>query len=266
MRSRAPLAAVPGPCRWRRRRDRRAAHLRRARHVLRLAGGHEPRARLHPAARVNRLGDAAAFLLIQDGSDQIQLYIDRKGLAEEALEEIKGWDLWDIVAASGPLHKSGKGDLYVYLDDAHLLTKSLRPLPEKWHGLADQEQRYRQRYLDLIMNQESRDVFVMRSRIVQFIREFRDRIFHVHMKDVYWSSRPTKAGVFGGHVDFGHPDRDARPVDGGVFDVPAGAAEVIVTIDAKLAIARPTAFAVTLEKPGGVVVSDGPLLIVAPAG
>lgn len=62
------------------------------------------------------------------------------------------------------------------------------------------------------------------------------------------------------------PDRDARPVDGGVFDVPAGAAEVIVTIDAKLAIARPTAFAVTLEKPGGVVVSDGPLLIVAPAG
>lgn len=62
------------------------------------------------------------------------------------------------------------------------------------------------------------------------------------------------------------PDRDSRPVDGGVFDVPSGVSEVIVTIDAKLAIARPTAFAVTLEQPGGVVVSDGPLLIVAPAG
>ena len=115
-----------------------------------------------------------AFLLIQDGSDQIQLYVDRKGLAEEALEEIKGWDLGDIVAASGPLHKSGKGDLYINMREARLLTKALRPLPDKYHGLADQELRYRQRYVDLIVNPESREVFRTRSKVISFIRDYMD--------------------------------------------------------------------------------------------
>ncbi len=113
-----------------------------------------------------------AFLLIQDGSDQIQLYVDRKGLSEEALEEIKGWDLGDIVAASGPINKSGKGDLYINMREARLLTKALRPLPDKYHGLADQELRYRQRYVDLIVNPESRAVFRTRSKIISFIREY----------------------------------------------------------------------------------------------
>ena len=113
-----------------------------------------------------------AFLLIQDGDGQIQLYIDRKGLDEDTLASIKGWDLGDIVAARGPLYRSGKGDLYINMAEARLLTKALRPLPDKYHGLADQEMRYRQRYVDLIVNEESRDVFRMRSKIVSYIRQF----------------------------------------------------------------------------------------------
>ncbi|MDP5054557.1 MAG: lysine--tRNA ligase, partial [Congregibacter sp.] len=100
-----------------------------------------------------------AFLLIQDGEGQIQLYVDRKGLDEDTLAAIKSWDLGDIVAASGPLHRSGKGDLYINMREARLLTKALRPLPDKYHGLADQELRYRQRYVDLIVNERSREVF-----------------------------------------------------------------------------------------------------------
>lgn len=113
-----------------------------------------------------------AFLLIQDVSGDIQLYVNRKGLDEETLAQIKTWDLGDIVAARGPLHKSGKGDLYINMDEARLLTKALRPLPDKYHGLADQELRYRQRYVDLIVNPQSRDVFIMRSKIVDFIRRY----------------------------------------------------------------------------------------------
>jgi len=113
-----------------------------------------------------------AFLLIQDGSDAIQLYIDRKALDAATLEDIKHWDLGDIVGASGPIHKSGKGDLYINMRQARLLTKALRPLPDKYHGLADQELRYRQRYVDLIVNPESREVFRARSKIVEFIRHY----------------------------------------------------------------------------------------------
>ena len=112
------------------------------------------------------------FLVIQDMTGRIQFYIDRKGLPEDLLSEIKTWDIGDIVAGEGPVHKSGKGDLYVNLKDAVLLTKSLRPLPEKWHGLTDTEQRYRQRYVDLIMNPEARETFLLRSRIIDYIRHF----------------------------------------------------------------------------------------------
>jgi lysyl-tRNA synthetase class 2 len=113
-----------------------------------------------------------SFLLLQDGSDQIQLYVNRKGLSESALAQIKSWDLGDIVGATGPLHKSGKGDLYINMEEARLLTKALRPLPDKYHGLADQELRYRQRYVDLIVNPESRQIFRMRSKIIAFIRDY----------------------------------------------------------------------------------------------
>ncbi|MFT5335736.1 MAG: lysyl-tRNA synthetase class 2, partial [Halioglobus sp.] len=117
-----------------------------------------------------------AFLLIQDGSDQIQLYVNRKVLSEETLADIKSWDLGDIVAATGPLHKSGKGDLYINMEEPRLLTKALRPLPDKYHGLADQELRYRQRYVDLIVNPESRNVFRTRSKIITFIRDYMNNL------------------------------------------------------------------------------------------
>ncbi len=113
-----------------------------------------------------------AFLLIQDVSGDIQLYVDRKGLPESMLADIKSWDLGDIVAARGPLYRSGKGDLYINMAEARLLTKALRPLPDKYHGLADQELRYRRRYVDLIVNPESREVFRKRSAIVDCIRRF----------------------------------------------------------------------------------------------
>jgi lysyl-tRNA synthetase class 2 len=113
-----------------------------------------------------------AFLLIQDDSGDIQLYVNRNALPEAALEDIKSWDLGDIVAASGPLHRSGKGDLYINMEEARLLTKALRPLPDKYHGLTDQELRYRRRYVDLIVNPESRELFRTRSRIIDVIRRF----------------------------------------------------------------------------------------------
>lgn len=116
-----------------------------------------------------------AFLLIQDGSGQVQLYINRKGLDADTLEAVKHWDLGDIVAARGPIHKSGKGDLYINMAEARLLTKALRPLPDKYHGLSDQELRYRQRYVDLIVNEGSRQVFQRRSQIVTFIRDYMNR-------------------------------------------------------------------------------------------
>ena len=112
------------------------------------------------------------FIVIQDMSGRIQFYVDKKSLPEALSQQIKAWDIGDIVGGEGPVHKSGKGDLYIYLDNAELLTKALRPLPEKWHGLADQEQRYRQRYVDLIVNQEARQTFVMRSRIIDYIRRY----------------------------------------------------------------------------------------------
>ena len=115
-----------------------------------------------------------AFLLIQDDSGQIQLYLNRQALDEDTLAEIRSWDLGDIVCARGPIHKSGKGDLYINMHEARLLTKALRPLPDKYHGLADQELRYRQRYVDLIVNPEAREVFRLRSRIVRFIRDYMD--------------------------------------------------------------------------------------------
>lgn len=112
------------------------------------------------------------FLVLQDMSGRIQAYIDRKGLEKDLLKEIDSWDIGDIIGVQGPINKSGKGDLYIKMESVSLLTKSLRPLPEKFHGLTDQEQRYRKRYVDLIMNEESRKVFTARTKIIQYLREF----------------------------------------------------------------------------------------------
>jgi lysyl-tRNA synthetase class 2 len=113
-----------------------------------------------------------AFMVLQDTSGRLQVYVDRKGLPAETLEAIKTWDLGDIIAAEGTLARSGKGDLYVHMNNVRLLTKSLRPLPDKHHGLTDTEQRYRQRYVDLIVNDEVRDTFRVRSQVIAHIRRF----------------------------------------------------------------------------------------------
>ncbi|MDF1781635.1 MAG: lysine--tRNA ligase [Alcanivoracaceae bacterium] len=107
------------------------------------------------------------FLVLQDMSGRIQLYADK-----EVQKKIKHWDIGDIVGGDGVLHKSGKGDLYVMLENYPLLTKSLRPLPEKWHGLTDTEQKYRQRYVDLIVNEDTRNTFRIRSKLIESIRHY----------------------------------------------------------------------------------------------
>lgn len=113
-----------------------------------------------------------AFMVIQDMTGRLQVYVDRKGLPQETLDAIKTWDLGDIIGAEGYIARSGKGDLYVHLESVRLLTKSLRPLPDKHHGLTDTEQRYRQRYVDLIMSDETRDTFRVRSQVIGHIRRF----------------------------------------------------------------------------------------------
>lgn len=113
-----------------------------------------------------------AFIVIQDMYGRIQLYVNRKSLPKDVLQKIKSWDLGDIVGAEGLLQKSGKGDLYVDMEIARLLTKSLRPLPEKHKGLTDTETRYRQRYVDLLVNEETRKTFHVRTQVISAIREF----------------------------------------------------------------------------------------------
>lgn len=114
----------------------------------------------------------AGFAHIQDLSGQIQLYVRKDAIGEEAYEVFKSADLGDIVGVTGAMFKTKVGELSVKAKEFQLLTKSLRPLPEKYHGLKDIEQRYRQRYLDLITNPESRDTFVARSKIIQSMREY----------------------------------------------------------------------------------------------
>jgi lysyl-tRNA synthetase class 2 len=114
------------------------------------------------------------FTVIQDGSGQIQLYMNNKTLPQEQAELLKSLDLGDIIGVRGELFKTQKGELTLRVADLRLLTKSLRPLPDKFKGLSDTEMRYRQRYVDLIVNEQSRRVFQMRSRIVAFIRRYFD--------------------------------------------------------------------------------------------
>ncbi len=136
--------------------------------------------RVSVAGRImlKRVMGKASFITISDTSGRIQVYAQIKLLGEEVYESFKTWDSGDIVGIEGILFRTQTGELTVKADKAQLLTKSLRPLPEKFHGLSDQEQRYRQRYLDLIMSDETRDTFKMRSKIVSYIRRFfEDREF-----------------------------------------------------------------------------------------
>ena len=113
-----------------------------------------------------------AFVLLQDRSGSIQLMIQRDKLPDGIFQQFKHWDVGDIIGAHGNIVRTQKGELSIRVNELRLLTKSLRPLPEKFHGLTDTEIRYRQRYVDLIMNEDSRHVFRTRSRIITYIRSF----------------------------------------------------------------------------------------------
>ncbi len=126
---------------------------------------------------LKRVMGKASFATIQDGSgdnagSRIQLYVARDAIGEEIYEQFKHWDLGDFLGATGHLFKTKTGELSIKVTEVRLLTKSLRPLPEKFHGLQDQEVKYRQRYVDLITNEETRATFVARSKVVSAIRNF----------------------------------------------------------------------------------------------
>jgi lysyl-tRNA synthetase class 2 len=123
--------------------------------------------------RIKRVMGKASFAKLEDSSGAVQVFLQRETLAG-VYDEFKTWDLGDIVGAEGVLFKTKTGELSVRVDRLVLLTKSLRPLPDKWHGIADTEMRYRRRYIDLIMNEESRRVFETRSRIISYLRSFLD--------------------------------------------------------------------------------------------
>ncbi|MGE0386011.1 MAG: lysine--tRNA ligase [Gammaproteobacteria bacterium] len=113
-----------------------------------------------------------SFAHLQDMSGRIQIYVRRDDVGEAVYEDFKHWDLGDIVGVEGPVFRTNSGELSIHARAVRLLTKSLRPLPEKWHGLTDQEVRYRQRYLDLIVNEDTRRTFAIRARVIDYIRRY----------------------------------------------------------------------------------------------
>ena len=131
------------------------------------------RVRVAGRMMLRRVMGKASFASLQDMSGRIQLFIRRDDLPEGVYnQQFKKWDLGDIIAAEGTMYKTDKGELSVKVETLRLLTKALRPLPEKFQGLSDQETRYRQRYLDLIMNEAVRETFQARTRIINHIRQF----------------------------------------------------------------------------------------------
>jgi lysyl-tRNA synthetase class 2 len=121
---------------------------------------------------LKRVMGKASFATLQDMSGRIQIYVTANDVGKELHDAFKHWDIGDILGVEGTLFKTKMGELTVHAKTLRLLTKSLRPLPEKFHGLTDQEIRYRQRYVDLIMSEETRRTFVTRSRIIQSLRNF----------------------------------------------------------------------------------------------
>jgi len=140
-----------------------------------------------------RVMGKASFIQLQDMSGRIQLFLQRDTLPDGVYQAFKGWDVGDIIGAEGALFKTKTGELSVRTESIFMLTKSLRPLPEKFHGLADMEIRYRQRYVDLIMNDVSRKTFRMRSHIVQYIREYLNKLDYLEVETPMMQAIPGGA-------------------------------------------------------------------------
>ncbi|WP_373018829.1 lysine--tRNA ligase [Thiomicrorhabdus sp.] len=138
-----------------------------------LAAAEPVRVKVAGRMMLRRIMGKASFATLQDHEGRIQVYVTRDELPEGFYnEQFKKWDLGDIVGAEGYLFKTNTGELSVHVENIELITKSIRPLPDKFHGLQDQEVKYRQRYIDLIVNEESRETFMLRSKIVQHVRNF----------------------------------------------------------------------------------------------
>ena len=159
------------------RRDSLAAELHLGFDGMEAAALEAQAVRVRVAGRMmlRRIMGKASFVKVQDSSGQIQLFLQREALGE-SYEAFKAWDIGDIVGAEGTLFHTKTGELSVRVDALRLLVKSLRPLPDKWHGLADTEARYRQRYVDLIMNEESRAIFRKRTRLIRYLRDMLDAL------------------------------------------------------------------------------------------
>jgi len=139
-----------------------------------LSEGEELTVRLAGRLVSRRIMGKASFAHMLDGAGKIQLYVARDGIGEEAYAAFKKWDIGDVIGVEGHLFRTRTGEVSVHLTSATLLAKSLLPLPEKFHGLTNLEQRYRQRYVDLIVNPEVKDTFVKRSKILSIIRSYLD--------------------------------------------------------------------------------------------
>jgi lysyl-tRNA synthetase class 2 len=144
--------------------------------------------------RAKRVMGKASFAKIEDSSGAIQLFLQQQALGE-AYDEFKSWDVGDVIGAEGTLFRTKTGELSVRAVSLRLLTKSLRPLPDKWHGIADTEIRYRQRYVDLIMNEHSRRVFETRSRIVRYLRDLLDSMGFLEVETPMLQSIPGGAAA-----------------------------------------------------------------------
>jgi lysyl-tRNA synthetase class 2 len=131
---------------------------------------------------LKRVMGKASFANIRDRSGEIQLFVQKDTVGEAAYAAFKTWDIGDIVGATGVLFRTKTQELSVRVEQLRLLVKSLRPLPDKWHGLTDVETRYRQRYVDLIVSESSREVFRTRARIVRYLREFLDALDFIEVE------------------------------------------------------------------------------------
>ena len=139
----------------------------------------------------------ANFIDVRDGSDRIQVYVRSNDIGAEEFKEFKKWDIGDIVGVEGFVFRTRKGEISVHAHKITLLSKSLLPLPEKWHGLKDQDMRYRQRYVDLIVNPNVKDTFVKRSQILREVRNYLDNMGYLevdtpvlHTLEIGASARP----------------------------------------------------------------------------
>ena len=157
-----------------------------------LENGVETEDRVAVAGRIMAMRNNGLFIDLQDASGKIQVFCHKDSMSAEELEKLHLYDIGDIIGAHGTIRRTPRGELSVRAKDTVILTKSMLPLPEKYHGLTDIEQRYRQRYLDLIMNEESRETLKKRSKIVSFIRKYMEELGAIEVET------PILNGILGG--------------------------------------------------------------------